>query len=229
MKSRWIWPGGHPGQAFRILEDEDEMRNALKAGVAGVAVLLLGYLLAGHREPGVSNFSNAGERQPLALSLPALNGGRWSLAEERGKIVVVNFWATWCPPCRMETPGLVSIANRYAAKGVQVVGVSMDDEPQRAVPAFVSRFGIPYPILLPTADSPLASSIESLPTSLLIDRNGRVVRTYLGAVDERTLAKDIDQLLSEHNGGPAHQAARAEPARLAGAAQWAALLLPETL
>jgi cytochrome c biogenesis protein CcmG/thiol:disulfide interchange protein DsbE len=78
------------------------------------------------------------------------------------------------------------------------VGVAMDDDPQRDVPPFVSRFGIPYPILLP-ASSPLASSIDSLPTSLLIDRDGRVARTYLGAVDEQTLTHDIDQLLAERS------------------------------
>jgi cytochrome c biogenesis protein CcmG/thiol:disulfide interchange protein DsbE len=173
------------------------MRNALKAGVVAVAALLLGYLLAGRPEPGFGSLNNAADRKPLALALPALDGSRWSLAQERGNIVLVNFWATWCPPCRMETPELVRVANGYAGRGVKVVGVSMDEQPERAVPAFVSRFGIPYPILLPSADSPLASSIESLPTSLLVDRNGRVARTYLGAVDERILAHDIDQLLAE--------------------------------
>jgi thiol-disulfide isomerase/thioredoxin len=158
--------------------------------------VLLGYLLI----PGMGNrfgsVKAASDRKVLSLDLPALQGGQWSLAQQRGNVVLVNFWATWCPPCRMETPGLVSISNRYAGKGLTVVGVAMDDDPLRVVPPFVSRYGIPYPILLPGGSS---SSIDSLPTSLLIDRNGRVARTYSGAVDEQTLAHDIDQLLSENS------------------------------
>ncbi len=173
------------------------MVKALKLSVVVAAALLLGYLLFPGSVSSFGNLNRTADRKTLALDLPVLQGGQWSLSQQRGKIVLVNFWATWCPPCRMETPGLVSIAKRYAGQGVEVVGIAMDDTPSRVVPPFVSQFGIPYPILLPSASAPLTTSIESLPTSLLIDRNGRVARTYYGMVDERLLAHDIDQLLSE--------------------------------
>jgi cytochrome c biogenesis protein CcmG, thiol:disulfide interchange protein DsbE len=175
------------------------MVKVLKFAVVAAAAILLGYLIFPGSVASFGNLNNASDRKTLALDLPVLQGGQWSLSEQRGKVVLVKFWATWCPPCRMETPGIVSIAKRYAGQGVEVVGISMDDAPLRAVPPFVSQFGIPYPILLPAASSPFSTSIENLPTSLLIDRKGRVARTYYGMVDERMLAHDIEQLLSERS------------------------------
>ncbi len=174
------------------------MVKALKFVVVAGAALALVYLFAPRGSTRSGNVKPSGDRKALSLDLPRLEGGEWSLAGERGSVVLVNFWATWCAPCRMETPGLVSIAKRYGSKGLRVVGVTMDDNPKSDVPGFVSRFRIPYPILLPTG-SQLASEIESLPTSLLIDRDGRVARTYFGAVDEETLSHDIDQLLAERS------------------------------
>jgi len=175
------------------------MVKVLKAAVVVGGAVVLGYVLSPGLATKFGKVEEASSRKTLALELPALQGGQWSLAQERGNVVLVNFWATWCPPCRMETPGLVNISKRYAARGLKVVGVAMDEDPAREVPPFVSHFGVPYPILLPGENSTLASSIESLPTSLLIDRDGRIARTYLGAVDEQTLAHDIDQLLSERS------------------------------
>jgi len=175
------------------------MLKALKFAVVAAAAVLLGYLIFPGSAGSFGKLNDTSGRKTLALDLPALKGGQWSLAHERGKIVLVNFWATWCPPCRAETPGLVSIAKQYAGRGVEVVGIAMDDTPLRDVPPFVSQFGIPYTILLPAASAPLSTFIENLPTSLLIDRNGRVARTYYGMVDERMLAHDIDQLLLERS------------------------------
>lgn len=130
------------------------------------------------------------------ISGPDLQGRTWSLSAHRGSVVLVNFWATWCPPCRAETPGLVRVANEYRGKGLDVVGVSMDETPD-PVPAFVAKFQVPYPIIRPNMDSGPAASIESLPTSLLIDREGRVAQRYVGMVDEGDLTRDIDRLLAE--------------------------------
>jgi cytochrome c biogenesis protein CcmG/thiol:disulfide interchange protein DsbE len=141
--------------------------------------------------------ANPGRRVAMAeLSAPDLAGNRWSLAGERGSIVLVNFWASWCPPCRAETPALVRVSNEYRQKGVRVVGVSMDDsiDPVRN---FVAHFRVPYTVVMPETGSSLVSAIESLPTSFLVDRHGRVAKTYLGAVEEDDLARDLDALLRE--------------------------------
>lgn len=138
------------------------------------------------------------DRKTVApFTLPAIGGGQWSLADHRGKVLLVNFWATWCPPCRAETPALVEVHKQFADRGFSVVGISLDDEPARVVPEFVERYGVPYPMLAPTPDFGLASSIASIPTSLLLDGQGRVARTYYGEVNEDTLADDIQSLLAD--------------------------------
>jgi thiol-disulfide isomerase/thioredoxin len=131
-----------------------------------------------------------------AFSLPAIGGGDWRMAEQRGKVLLVNFWATWCPPCRRETPELVELHKRYAERGFSVVGITLDDEPERVVPEFVQKYRVPYPVLTPTAGFEMAARIESLPTTYLVDRDGRIARTYVGAVTVDALAEDIAALLN---------------------------------
>lgn len=155
------------------------------------------YLVAPRSEAVAGHVREVSRRSPMPeFSLPAVGGGEWKLTDHRGRIVVLNFWATWCGPCRMETPELVSLATNYRSRGVEVVGVTLDDHTD-AVPDFVRRFRIPYPILLPNESLPLASAIDSLPTTLLIDKQGRVAKTYQGAVTEDVLAADIELLLGE--------------------------------
>jgi cytochrome c biogenesis protein CcmG/thiol:disulfide interchange protein DsbE len=135
------------------------------------------------------------------FTVQILNGDNWTLSEQRGKVVLVNFWATWCPPCRVETPALVRLHRKYANRGFTVAGVTMDEEPQRAVPDFLKQYGIVYPILTPTAQLSLIDRVESLPTSILIDKSGHIARTYIGLVTESGLSDDIEAVLSEKAGG----------------------------
>src|SRR5579885_1874363 len=81
------------------------------------------------------------------FTLHDLGGSKWQLSAHRGDVVLVNFWATWCPPCRAETPGLVRIANRYAGKGLAVAGVDMDEGGPARVRDFVRNYGVPYPVM----------------------------------------------------------------------------------
>src|SRR5580704_2991922 len=83
------------------------------------------------------------------IQLKDLNGGDWRLQDQLGKVVIVNFWATWCPPCRAETPGLIRLARSYETRGLKIVGIAMDEGETAPVVRFASTFGIPYPILLP--------------------------------------------------------------------------------
>ena len=131
----------------------------------------------------------------LSLELSTLQGDTWSLANYRGKVVLVNFWATWCPPCRIETPDLVATHRKFAGEGFTVVGVTLDETPAEAVPPFIQRYSIPYPILLPSEE--VGAEISTLPTSMLIDAQGRVARTYVGIVTESALQRDVGTLLKE--------------------------------
>ena len=134
------------------------------------------------------------------FTLPKLEGGKWNFSEQLGKVVVVNYWATWCPPCRVETPGLVNFADEYRNRGVEVVGVSMDEQLE-AIPPFVEKYKIKYPILLPGNDPNLGSSGMALPTTFLYDKNGRLAKKYTGIVLESTLRSDVELLLAEKTSG----------------------------
>lgn len=134
------------------------------------------------------------------LVLRDLDNKPWNLRgnAHRGRVLLVNYWATWCAPCRKETPGLVRIAGRYAGKGLDVVGVSRDTGGPDIVRAFVQEMGVSYPVVLaPANDTALPFPIEALPTTLLLDRRGGIAKRYVGAVSEATLTADLDRLLSE--------------------------------
>jgi thiol-disulfide isomerase/thioredoxin len=136
-------------------------------------------------------------RKMVDFKLADLSGSAWQLSDRRGRVVLVNFWATWCPPCREETPGLVRLYRSYRPRGVEMVGIDMDDDPAQAVPGFVRSFHIPYPVLVPDSGFDLANEIDSLPTTLLIDRQGRIAKVYVGAMPEAQLGADLDALLKE--------------------------------
>lgn len=139
------------------------------------------------------------DKRPAAGEMQGeqLNGDSWSLSGERGKVVLVNLWATWCPPCRAETPDLVRLHERYRERGFTVAGVTMDEDPAEAVPGFVEQYKVSYPVVVPQEPSALADSTDVLPSSFLIDRQGRVARRYTGMVSEKGLADDIEALLRE--------------------------------
>jgi peroxiredoxin len=125
-----------------------------------------------------------GDRVP-DIALPGLDGHPQSLSQWRGKRVLLNFWATWCTPCRREMPDLVAAQKRYGPHGVQIIGIAMDQPV--AVRTYLKRAPVNYPVLIgldaPTDLSPLfGNTLGALPFSVLIDRDGRIKATYYGAL-----------------------------------------------
>lgn len=139
----------------------------------------------------------AGAGAPVQISATSLEGEEWSLEDHRGKVVLVNFWATWCPPCRAETPDLVELAGEYEDKGVEFVGISLDRDGPEGVRRFVKDYNIPYPILMPGTDSEIPFDVEAIPTTYIIDREGNVVETYVGARPKSEFAAGIDAALAQ--------------------------------
>ena len=143
------------------------------------------------------------ERKPMAdMTLVQLGGGEWKLADHRGQVVLVNYWATWCEPCRDELPGLLQVSRESGPQGLTVVGVSMDNAPTiqakaQMVQQFVTRYRVPYPIAFPDSTMNMESQDIGLPTTILIDRQGRAAKTYVGEVERSVLAKDVAALLAE--------------------------------
>lgn len=131
------------------------------------------------------------------LALAGLDGGVWRMGEHRGQVVLVNYWATWCGPCREEMPGLARLSSELGPKGLAVVGVSVDEGSRETVRQFVKGYKVPYPIAFPEAMSQMAQGMEGIPTTILVDREGRVAKTYVGAVRERDFREDVERLLKE--------------------------------
>ncbi len=133
----------------------------------------------------------------VSFTLKAFNSNEvWNFSEQRGKVVIVNYWATWCAPCRFETPSLVNISNEYKERGVEMVGVTMDENLAEVAP-FIEKYQIKYPILLPDNDPNVGTETMALPTTLLYDKNGNLAKKYTGIVLESTLKSDIEALLTE--------------------------------
>jgi thiol-disulfide isomerase/thioredoxin len=131
------------------------------------------------------------------LALENVNGGTQSLADFRDKVVLVNNWATWCPPCKAELPTLVAFYNAHAADGFMIIGIEAG-EPASEVAPFVKQFQISYPIWLdPNNLSGEAFQISSLPNSFVIDRTGTVRLSWVGQISREMLEKYVTPLLAE--------------------------------
>jgi peroxiredoxin len=140
----------------------------------------------------------AGQRQVMpSLTLKQLDGDTWRLADHRGQAVLINYWATWCAPCRSETPGLVRLADEERARGLAVVGISMDTGNREVVRSFVRQMRVGYPVTFPEPMSQMAAGMVGLPTTILVDRQGRVAKTYVGETREAEFRADLDKVLGE--------------------------------
>lgn len=133
---------------------------------------------------------------PYTTSL--LDGKKFDIAAERGNVVFLNLWATWCGPCRAEIPELQALHQKYASRGFKVVGISLDDTGAGGVKQFVAQHSMTYPIAY-DPDSKIATIFQSsvLPTSVIIDRSGRIVWKNFGAVsmDDPTLKDALAKAL----------------------------------
>lgn len=136
-----------------------------------------------------------GEEAP-EFSLKSVDGKTVKLSDFKGKIVIIDFWATWCPPCRRGIPDLVAIQNEFKDK-VVIVGISLDREKTiKDVPGFVKDYGINYPIVY--GDEKVVTSyggIQSIPTSFIVDKKGNVADMHVGLVSKETYTNKIKELL----------------------------------
>jgi len=118
------------------------------------------------------------------------------LSDYRGRVVLLNFWATWCGPCQVEIPWFVEFENKYQAAGFTVLGVSMDEEGWKVVRPFLAAKQVNYPVVLGDEKvNQLYGGIESLPTTLVLDREGRIVFIHSGLVARDEYRKEIEQLI----------------------------------
>jgi len=170
------------------------------------ALLVAGLLFA-----VTASISGCGKAGPVVqanepdVTFKDLQGSNLTLASFKGKVVVVNFWATWCAPCRTEIPMLIGVQQKYSSQGLTLLGVAMDDEGTKVVQPFVQTMkfdvsGQPmtmnYPIVIGNDDiSTKFGGMLGLPMTFLISRDGKVAKKYMGELTEAELTKDIQSLL----------------------------------
>ena len=152
--------------------------------------------------PGCHSSTGSGNARPGSIhsaaanfSLQDINAHPLELANYRGKVVLLNFWATWCTPCRAEIPNFVQWQDSYGPQGLQIIGISMDDGPQ-PVREFYQQFKMNYPVAVGT--DKLAQSfggVLGLPVSFLIDRDGKIAAKYVGVVEIPTVEQAIKSQL----------------------------------
>jgi thiol:disulfide interchange protein len=175
------------------------------------AVGLPAYVVLRASDP-ISSATSAGAAGPVApdFSLPALNGNALTLQSLRGRIVVLNFWATWCPPCRTEIPELMAVRKMFDADDVVLVGIATDEGGRAVVAPYVKRERFPlgsvdaamnYPVLLGTPEVADAYRVDGLPLTVLLDRSGQEVRRFEQPVRADDLAPAIRRLISTSVGG----------------------------
>jgi peroxiredoxin len=128
------------------------------------------------------------------FTLSDLEGRPVSLSKYRGKVVILDFWATWCPPCRREIPDFVSLQNQYASRGLQIIGIGLD-QPNN-VTLFVQQYGINYPVVIgDDAISNLYGGVSGIPTTFIIDRQGNIINKFVGFTNKTIFEEEIKKLL----------------------------------
>ena len=166
------------------------------AGILLVALVVgLGGIVRQMRQPGEQGAADGPAAEPVTVrffrdpkpapsfSVTTLDGQRISMESLRGKVVLVNFWATWCPPCRAEIPDLVALQAKYADTLV-VLGLSEDEGSADAVRRFAEQFNINYPIAMVTPDiGKLFAGVNGLPTTFVVDPQGRMVQKHVGLLN----------------------------------------------
>jgi peroxiredoxin len=168
------------------------VRNWVLVGAAGAIALAAGISLAlwDRTPPDASTL--------LSLSLPDTDGTSQSLGQWRGKVLVINYWATWCAPCREEMPEFVRVQRDLGPNGLQVVGIAID-QPAK-VAQFAKELGLNYPALIGGYDAvdiakPLGNRLAALPFTVVLDRQGRVAHTQLGPLKPEQLRSIVKALL----------------------------------
>jgi peroxiredoxin len=167
---------------------------------AAVATLLLGCLLSGcSPSPTVKAASvkpDKERRDAPEFALKDADGKIVHLSDYRGKVVLLDFWATWCGPCKIEIPWFMEMQRKNKDRGFEVLGVAMDDEGWEVVKPFLSNLSVNYRVIMGNdATASLYGGVDALPTTFLIDRTGKIAAVHIGLTSKKDFEDGIEQLL----------------------------------
>lgn len=164
---------------------------------AALVLLALGIFWGRHIHSGTQLPTQKQAKLAPDFKLPQLDGQLLTLSSYRGRVVLLDFWATWCMPCREEIPHFVELQDKYRAQGLQIIGVSMDDSSDPVRP-FAEQFHMNYPIVMGNANiGEEYDGVLGLPIAFLIDRDGRIVKKHIGATAAAVFDNEIQSLLAK--------------------------------
>lgn len=175
----------------------------MAAMVIGAFLIYRGLTVEGSGRPGAAPGSSPAGRAMVGRPRPDfglrdLGGHERRAAEWNGKVLVVNFWATWCPPCRREIPAFIDLQEKYGDKGLQLVGIAIDEP--GSVKDFVEQMRVNYPTLIGDADAiqvarSFGNHVGALPYTVIVDRDGRIALTRAGELSRSEVEAAIHSLL----------------------------------
>ena len=145
----------------------------------------------------VSEACQSNKQANLDFTVKDMNGARVRLADYKGKVILINFWATWCAPCKVELPGLIELQDAYKDKGLMVLGISEDDSPE-TLRTFATEWKVNYPMLVGLGEEELFDAygpLIGLPTSVIVGRDGAVCGRHVGAATKEEFEREIKALL----------------------------------
>lgn len=180
-------------------------KNALVLVVVSLVVGLM--LFTGARRvrkapAGALQGSGIGKAAP-DFELETLDGRKVRLSDFRGKAVLLNFWATWCHPCRIEMPWLIEFQKKYRAQGVEVVGIAMEDTDKKDIERFLKEMGVNYLILVGSENvGELYGGVMGLPTTFYIGRDGTIVEQHAGLISKSEIEAHLQKAMERGPGKP---------------------------
>ncbi|HUR36773.1 MAG TPA: TlpA disulfide reductase family protein [Terriglobales bacterium] len=140
---------------------------------------------------------NIGKAAP-EFELSTLDGKSVKLSDFKGRPVLVNFWATWCGPCKIEMPWFIDLKKKYEAQGFEIIGIAMEDTENEKIAEFTKQMGVNYVILKgKNAVADAYGDVQGLPTSFYLDREGKIVAQHAGLVSRSTIEDDVRLALGE--------------------------------
>ncbi|MCK4308146.1 TlpA family protein disulfide reductase [candidate division WOR-3 bacterium] len=161
------------------------------------ALLLMAVLLSvscgkKEKEPKGTN-----QKNPLDFTLKDLEGNEYTLSGQKGKVVIIDFWATWCRPCLQSIPIFISLYDKYKDRGLLVLGVGLDKE--ESLRKFAKRYNISYPILVGNQEVARKYGVQAIPTTCIIDKSGNLAKKHIGLVPgmQKVLEEEIKSLLEK--------------------------------